>query len=134
MEVDWVRRPAEFTDFPPELRAPFGPYMAIVRHIVDGDTIDCLVDVGFNDYVYRVIRLAGIDAPELNRRETREAGQAARDYLLLLAPPGTPVLLQAKPDHDSFGRYIAELFFGNGSSTLSAAMVEGGHAVWREYR
>lgn len=128
-----MRRPAEFGDWPSSLHAPFGPYRAVVRHIVDGDTFDVLVDLGFNQYAYQVIRLAGIDAPEKNRAATKEAGLAAKHFLEGLLPLGTQVLLMTDPDPDSFGRYIAIVDRADGVE-INQALLDAGHAVEREYR
>ena len=127
-------RPDQFDDFPAELAAPFGPFRAIVEHVTDGDTIRCLVDVGFNEYRFTVVRLAGIDAPERYRGtvEERQAGSMALSHLALLLPIGTPVLLQTEPDPDSFGRYIATVTLADGTS-VNERMVADGHAIEREY-
>lgn len=135
-----VRRPVEFETFPIALRLGFGPFMGVVRHVVDGDTVDVLVDAGFNDYLYRTIRLADIDAPEKNRLESREAGLASRAFLEGLIPVGAPVVLFTRPDPDSFGRYLAvikalESLDGRSVTEFSVnqRMVESGHAVWRDF-
>lgn len=129
-----MRRPAEFEAFPDGLRemVPYGPYRAVVRHIVDGDTIDVLVDLGLNDYRYTAIRLAGIDAPESNRAVSADAGRAAREHLRGLLPVGTPVALVTEPDPDSFGRYIAEVIRLDGDGvwfSVNERMLTDGHAV-----
>lgn len=130
-----MRRPYEFDNFPDEIAEPFGPYRAVVGYIVDGDTFDCLVDLGFNQYRYTTIRIANIDAPEKFRLDTREEGEAALQYLAALIPVGSPVLLYTEKDPDSFGRYIAEItaLDEEGEFDVGAAMVADGHAVWREY-
>lgn len=51
-----------------------------VVHIVDGDTIDLELDLGFGVKLVERFRLAGIQAPEL-RRETMEAARAASVWL-----------------------------------------------------
>lgn len=50
-------------------------YRAQVSRVVDGDTIDLDIDVGFRHYTAQRIRLAGLDAPEI-RGEQRPAGKA----------------------------------------------------------
>ncbi len=64
-------------------------YHAKILEVTDGDTLDLLVDLGF-DPVYRRLkraRLYGIDAPEKNT----EAGMAAKAYLVNLLPVGTTI-------------------------------------------
>jgi endonuclease YncB( thermonuclease family) len=129
-----MRKPLEFDAYPDALaqRAPFGPYKAVCSRIVDGDTIYALVDVGFNEYAYRVIRFEGINAPELHTGDQRAAGAAARDYLAGLIPPGTPIVLDARPDTLTFGRYVARVWalrLDDQPYDVGAAMVAAGHAV-----
>lgn len=49
-----------------------------VYKIVDGDTIDVVIDVGFNIFTLQRIRLAGIDAPELHTRNAEEKEHAIK--------------------------------------------------------
>lgn len=42
-------------------------YRAFCRHIVDGDTLDVLVDMGLNQFSYETIRLQHVDTPEVER-------------------------------------------------------------------
>jgi endonuclease YncB( thermonuclease family) len=127
------RKPSEFDDFPDSLTrlAPFGPYRAVVKRWVDGDTCYLLADVGFSTYPYIVVRIADINAPELRTGEDREAGAAARDYALQLAPEGTPVVLHSEPDTLTFGRWVGALTLPDGRD-FGQAMIEAGHAVVME--
>ncbi len=126
------RKPVEFQGWPESLPVAYGPYRAIVRHHVDGDTLDTLIDFGFNEYRYAVIRLADCDAPEKNRAATKTAGLASLQHLQTVAPVGTRVRLDTAPDPDSFGRYIASVTLEDGAD-LATVMVEAGHAAWRSY-
>jgi endonuclease YncB( thermonuclease family) len=125
-----VRRPEEFNNWRSR-RPSYGPYAAVVRHVVDGDTIDCLVDLGINIYVYEVVRLAGLNAPESNRAATMTAGRAAKVYLEAQLPPGTRVVLATKPDPDSFGRYIAGVTRADDGVDVNALLVASGYAERR---
>lgn len=125
-----MRKPIEFSNFPQALAdmAPYGPCRAVIKYWVDGDTCDVMLSSGWNEYPYRTIRLRGVDAPELNRAATRAAGQAARDYVLTLAPPGTPCVVLAEPDVQTFGRYVASVVLADGTD-VGEALVQAGHAV-----
>lgn len=122
------RTPVEFHDWPDKLACPFGPYRAICRHHVDGDTFDFLIDMGFNDYRYHTVRLLGVDTPETNRAATRAAGLAALAYVRGVMPVGAPVVLHTRPDPDSFGRYLARVQLGDGFD-LAALIVAAGHGT-----
>ncbi len=102
-----MRKPAEFGTFPALLaeHAAYGPYRGVVRHVVDGDTLDVMLDVGLNDYLYRTLRLRWIDTPELNTPQ----GMAMRDYVRQLLPPGTPCVVTTYRDTQTFGRYVADV-------------------------
>lgn len=125
-----MRRPLEFTDFPAalEARANWGPYRAVIKHIVDGDTYDVFIDAGLNTYPYCTIRLRGVDTPETNRAASREAGLAAKAFVEALAPVGTPCVITTLPDVLTFGRYVASVTLPDGTD-LAQALLDSGHAV-----
>lgn len=111
-------------------------YCKIVN-VHDGDTVDVLVDQGFDDSTVVRLRLKGINSPEL-KGETREAGEASRDYLKTLIAKhtnGTQELLvrsykMKKTDRqkkDKYGRYLAVLF--SAGVNLNETMVSAGHAA-----
>ncbi len=123
------RGPAEFAHWPDSLAADWGPYRAVVRRIVDGDTFDCLIDLGWNDYHYHAVRLLSVDAPETNRAPTRDAGLAATEFVRNLMPVGDRVLLvDPRPDPDSFGRYLVRIQLEDGSD-LTQLILDAGHGV-----
>ncbi len=106
-------------------------YRATVVRVVDGDTVDLTVDLGFRATFTDRFRLYGIDAPEV-RYPTYDAGQAARLWLTELLPPGTPVVTEThKPPTDKYGRWLATLWLGG--HDVNAALVAAGHAVVRFY-
>ena len=63
-------------------------YKATVTKVVDGDTVDLLVDCGFNIIRKERIRFYGVDAWE-TRGEERERGLKAKEFVLNLIPPGS---------------------------------------------
>ena len=54
-----------------------------VDRVIDGDTVDANIDLGFDITIHKRIRLAGIDTPESRTRDLEEKkfGLAAKDYL-----------------------------------------------------
>lgn len=98
-------------------------YKATVVKVVDGDTVDLLVDVGFNVRVQIRTRLYGIDAPE-----TREdAGKAARDALRVVLPQHAPVIVKTfKDPNDKYGRWLAQIW--EGDISINQWLVESGYA------
>ena len=81
-------------------------YNAKVLKIIDGDTIDVLIDVGFHINITHRLRVARVDAPEL-AGATHDAGVAVKEWLMdqIL---DEDVLIKTEKS-DSFGRYIAEV-------------------------
>jgi endonuclease YncB( thermonuclease family) len=122
------RVPLEFKHWPPELAVPFGPYRAVIRHHVDGDTYDALIDLGMNNYGYHPVRLLGVDTPEINRLATREAGMAALMFVREVMPVGSRVRLHTEKDPDSFGRYIARVELADGRD-LGELILTANHGV-----
>ena len=59
-------------------------YNAIVDRIVDGDTIDCTIDLGFSTWKKVRVRMEGMNAPESRTRdkEEKKRGLAAKDRLV----------------------------------------------------
>lgn len=99
-------------------------YNATVIRVVDGDTVDLDVDLGFDIHQFMRTRLYGINAPEMNTA----AGKEAREFLLSMLPLDAEVLLHSHKDkRDKYGRYLARLEF-NGV-VVNDEMVATGHAV-----
>ena len=83
-------------------------YKTKVLRWVDGDTLLCLIDLGFHTHKEERIRLARIDAPEL-RGEHKEKGKALKELLSQRYPAGTILTLMSKKQ-DNYGRFIGELY------------------------
>ena len=91
-------------------------YQAKLIEVIDGDTVDLLIDLGFGVHVKERCRLYGIDAPEM----PTEAGKAAKAQLESLIGADTGELFVAtrkmarkpKEKTDKYGRYLAVLYDG----------------------
>lgn len=87
-------------------------YKVKVVKVIDGDTIDVDIDLGFNTVLTkRRIRLYGIDTPESRTRDKEEKvrGLLSKEYLLLKCPIGGYVTLKSH-GVGKFGRILGELF------------------------
>ena len=105
-------------------------YNAKLDRVVDGDTIDALVDLGFNTWKKVRIRMMGIDAPESRTRDKEEKkyGLMAKDYITrLLDDEGGIVLKTHKDGKGKFGRILGELWYGE--VNINEKMIEEHHAV-----
>ena len=89
-------------------------YNAKVLRIVDGDTIDVDIDLGFGVWIHKErIRLEGIDTPESRTRdlEKKKFGLLSKEYVRSLLPVGSIVKLVCKT-YDSkgkFGRILGDI-------------------------
>lgn len=124
------KRPVEFQGWPTDaLGDSYGPFHAVCKAHIDGDTYDFLVDAGLGLYGYLRVRLLGGDTPETNRGSTRDAGLRSLARVVELMPLGQHVLLKdTRPDPDSFGRYLARIEF-LGVSDLTSLLINEGLAV-----
>lgn len=101
-----------------------------VVRVVDGDTIVADLDLGWKMWKKdQHIRLLGINAPEMNLAE----GKEAKAYLQAFLSPNDRIIV-ASHSIDSFGRVLGDVTLCNFDATnLSHLMVESGHAVWKVY-
>lgn len=100
--------------------------------VIDGDTIEADVDLGFRIKQRQVIRLAGIDAPELRAKDAAERMDAksaanALGWILKSSQPAT--VLMHSTGLDKYGRSLAILWVGEPWQNVNAWMVENGHAA-----
>ena len=125
-----MSKPVQFQEWPESLGVAYGPYRAVVERVVDGDTVHVRVSLGVDEYAYRMIRIRGVNAPEVfsGPSEGRERGKAARDFLTQLLPQGTRCRLATQRDTTTFGRYVAYIELEDGRD-VATALVEAGHAT-----
>lgn len=101
-----ARHPVSFAD----ARAA-GLTRGVCLHVVDGDTADFLLDLGWYHYAYTSLRLAGVDAAEIrggSAADRKRAAEARRRLAVLLK--GRPVLVESHQETITFGRFIADVY------------------------
>jgi micrococcal nuclease len=86
-------------------------YKAELIRVVDGDTVDLIIDLGFDTLRKERFRLYGIDAPEMNTA----AGKEAKAWLIgVLGPYGAiyvqTIQLSTQAKRDKYGRFLAVLY------------------------
>jgi len=118
-------------------------YKAELVRVVDGDTVDLIIDLGFDTSRRERFRLYGIDAPEMNTAE----GKAAKAWLWDTLQPLEAIYVQTiqletKAKRDKYGRFLAVLYgfepflsSADGpkvnSCSFNAEMIREGHAKER---
>lgn len=104
----------------PQFTKPVYCYRVVkVVKVVDGDTCDVLLDVGFSTYIRKRLRFLGIDTWEV-RGEEREAGLVAKERLQQLLDNADAVYVQTEMDAEGkYGRVLAWLWVENGATVTS---------------
>ena len=110
-------------------------YRCKVVHIVDGDTVDVDIDLGFGVWMKKQrIRLYGIDTPESRTRDLEEKkyGLAAKKFLTGMLDDEAGIILKTYKDKEGkFGRILGELWrtTNYADQSINEYMVEKHHAV-----
>lgn len=100
-------------------------YKAVCTRVIDGDTVQLVIDVGFYLKAEHRIRLLGVDTPELNdkdesKRELAKKAKARVEELLL----GETVFVQTSKA-DSFGRWLGIITLPDGRNLGTVLIQEG---------
>ena len=109
-------------------------YRCQIMRVVDGDTVDAMIDCGFSTFKKERIRLYGIDTPECRTRDKAEKkrGLAAKARLKELIKEGkNEFVVETSIDKKGkYGRLLGELFnpVGAGAS-YNETLVKEGHAT-----
>ena len=93
-------------------------YNATVTRVVDGDTVDVILDLGFSITFKTRMRLEGLDTMETNDKDpsVREMGLKAKKFLTDLLTGKKVTLTSHKPD--KYGRYLATIYLDGISVNL----------------
>jgi micrococcal nuclease len=120
-------------------------YKSELIRVVDGDTVDLIIDLGFDTSRKERFRLYGIDAPEMRT----EAGKEAKAWLWEALQPLEAIYVQTiqlstKAKRDKYGRFLAVLYDDLGDidanramktpvspASINAKMIVEGHAKER---
>ena len=90
-------------------------YSCEVTRVVDGDTVDVIIDLGFDISHKSRVRLYGIDTPESRTRDKDEKvrGLMSKDFLVDMLGKGDVIIKTKKDKKGKFGRILGELHVGN---------------------
>ena len=111
------------------------PYIYRIKEItkvVDGDTIDADIDLGFDISLTKRIRLAGVDTPESRTADANEKkyGLQSKEWLKHKVENAEHILIKTElPDStEKYGRIIGHLFVNDQESSLNDQMIVEGYA------
>ena len=103
-----------------------------ITGVVDGDTIDVDIDLGFNVSYSQRVRLAGIDTPESRTTDKfeRSLGLEAKEYLKSKLKDATLIVIKTeKPDSsEKYGRILGWLYIDGNTISINDQMIEDGYA------
>jgi micrococcal nuclease len=103
-----------------------------VLKIVDGDTIDVDIDLGFDISYTQRVRLAGIDTPESRTKDLKEKalGLEVKDRLKKAIDAAKDVIIVTeKPDStEKYGRILGWVYLDKSSKSINELLIEEGYA------
>jgi micrococcal nuclease len=110
----------------------FEYYVKSVNKVVDGDTIDVVIDLGFDISFTSRVRLAGIDTPESRTKDLTEKalGLESKKYLADRIKAAKNVVIRTEKINSSekFGRILGWLYLDGESNSINHEMIEKGYA------
>ena len=89
-------------------------YKFKVNRVIDGDTVDAMIDLGFDTWVHKRIRLEGIDAPETRTRDLDEKAQGfiTKDRLTDLLEASNGEFVVVSHGVGKYGRCLGTIMIG----------------------
>ena len=105
-------------------------YNAKLERVVDGDTVDALVDLGFDTWKKVRIRMMGMNAPESRTRDLEEKarGLAAKDRLIELLGYWNGNFILQSHGVGKYGRCLGTLWIDE-TVNVNETLISEGHAV-----
>ena len=103
-----------------------------VKNVVDGDTIDVIIDLGFDILFSSRVRLAGIDTPESRTTDKNEKvlGLEAKEYLKKQLKDAKSVVIRTEKMNSSekYGRILGWIYINGESESINNKMINDGYA------
>jgi micrococcal nuclease len=107
-------------------------YVRKVENVVDGDTIDVLIDLGFDILFQSRVRLAGIDTPESRTKDLKEKalGLESKEYLKKVLKDAKSVVIKTEKINSSekYGRILGWLYINGDTESVNDKMINDGYA------
>ena len=121
---------------PPSRKSCYNFRVTEINRVVDGDTIDVTIDLGFDLYKKERVRVAGIDTPEKRTRdlEEKELGLDATNYLkekledTIAGDEELTIRTELKGGMGKYGRLLGWLYIGEDSISINETMINEGYA------
>ena len=112
----------------------FEYYVKQVTKVVDGDTIDVVIDLGFDISFTSRVRLAGIDTPESRTKDKAEKalGLESKAYLASILKGAENIVVRTEKINstEKFGRVLGWLYVDGSPDSVNSDMIDKGYA-WK---
>ena len=121
---------------PPSRKSCYNFRVTEINKVVDGDTIDVTIDLGFDLYKKERVRIAGVDTPEKRTRnlEEKELGIDATNWLkekldsTIAGDDELTIRTELVGGVGKYGRLLGWLYIGDGNVSLNEQMIDEGYA------
>ncbi len=121
---------------PPSRKSCYNFRVIEINRVVDGDTIDVTIDLGFDLYKKERVRVAGVDTPEKRTRDLEEKalGLDATHWLeerlseVLNGSDDLVIRTELDGGVGKYGRLLGWLYVGDAEVSLNEQMIEEGYA------
>ena len=121
---------------PPSRKSCYNFRVVSIDRVVDGDTIDVTIDLGFDLYKSERVRVAGIDTPEKRTRDLEEKalGIDATNYLkkkleeTIEGDEELTIRTELKGGMGKYGRLLGWLYIGEDTISVNETMIQEGYA------
>ena len=121
---------------PPNRKSCYNFRVVEINRVLDGDTIDVTIDLGFDLFKKERVRVAGVDTPEKRTRDLEEKalGIDARNWLkeklegALAGDDDLVIRTELVGGVGKYGRLLGWLYLGDGDVSLNEQMIEEGYA------
>ena len=121
---------------PPSRKSCYNFRVTEIVKVVDGDTIDVLIDLGFDLYKKERVRIAGVDTPEKRTRDLEEKalGVDATYWMkkqledTIAGDEELTIRTELKGGTGKYGRLLGWLYVGDATVSLNEQMITEGYA------
>ena len=121
---------------PPSRKSCYNFRVTEINRVLDGDTIDVTIDLGFDLYKKERVRIAGIDTPEKRTRDLEEKalGIDATNYLkkkledTIAGDEELTIRTELKGGMGKYGRLLGWLYIGEDTLSVNETMITEGYA------
>ena len=121
---------------PPSRKSCYNFRVVEINRVVDGDTIDVTIDLGFDLFKKERVRVAGVDTPEKRTRdlEEKELGIHATNWIkekldgAISGDDDLVIRTELVGGVGKYGRLLGWLYIGDSALSLNEQMIEEGYA------